>query len=277
MSENIVQEQGVKRSELARQVQTAGSGEVVRRLAYEPTGFGDLERASTMLASSSLVPDALRGKPQDVMLVLWTAREYGFGAMQGLQSLHVIKGKVVFSATMIQGLVESSGKCEYLMLVESTAERATYETLRKGQPRPVTMSYTLEQAKRAGLAGKDNWKNHGEAMLRARALTTICRAVYGDVMSGVYTPDELEIPEPKERVVTPVDPAAVEKATKVIERINSVNKVTAAEMEALRPVGTTLGDREKFQWVKPSANPLDDIVPPGDDDVPPAREPGEEG
>jgi len=54
------------------------------------------------------------------------------------------------------------------------------------------MSFTIEQAQRAGVTGKDNWKKYPEAMLRARCISALARAVYPDVVLGIYETDELE-------------------------------------------------------------------------------------
>jgi hypothetical protein len=50
-------------------------------------------------------------------------------------------------------------------------QRAIYETKRVGST-PVKISFTIEQAKQAGLTGKDNWRNYPAAMLRARRRPT---------------------------------------------------------------------------------------------------------
>ena len=59
--------------------------------------------------------------------------------------------------------------------------------------------YTLEDAKAAGLAGKQNWKAHPRAMLSWRAITEGAKVYAPDLLGGgkAYTPDELgeeEIP-----------------------------------------------------------------------------------
>src|SRR5690606_14566168 len=80
--------------------------------------------------------------------------------------------------------------CKYFRLVESTDERATYETLREGEPEPTRITWTIQQAAKAGLTGRQNWKAHPAAMLRARASAALARAVYPDVAMGIYDPDE---------------------------------------------------------------------------------------
>jgi hypothetical protein len=76
-------------------------------------------------------------------------------------------------------------------------------------------SFTMEDAKRAGLSGGDNWKKYPRNMLFARAMSNGAKWYCPDVFGGpVYTPDELEPrakfdPESDEMVLPPVVEAEV--------------------------------------------------------------------
>ncbi len=85
-----------------------------------------------------------------------------------------------------------SDVCLYFRMVESTDKVARYETHRRGEPVPTPMAFTWEDATRAGVTGKDNWKRYPAAMLRARCITALARAVYPDLAMGVYDPDEVD-------------------------------------------------------------------------------------
>lgn len=162
-----------------------------------PTGFvpANLEEAMTLattLSKSSLIPVALRQKPADVLIILMKGAELGLAPMQALSSISVISGKAVCEAALMVGLcVRQSDICEYFRLVESSPERAVYETKRKGSE-PVSMGFTIAEAKAAKLTGKDNWTNYPAAMLRARASSALARAVYPDLCMGIYIPDEAD-------------------------------------------------------------------------------------
>ena len=91
---------------------------------------------------------------------------------------------------MVALVLKHRDVCEYFRLVESTPERATYETLRDGSDKPSILTYTIEDAKRANLLNNPTWKSHPAAMLRARCGTALARATYPDLVLGVY--DEYE-------------------------------------------------------------------------------------
>ena len=167
-------------------------------------------------AASSLAPDALRGKPNDALIVLMAGRELGLQPMQSMRMLRVIKGNVTMAADATVALVRRSGDCVEWRLVESTAQRATYTTRRKGDTEPTTLTWTIEQAQRAGLTGGTGWRSYPEAMLRARCAAALARIVYPDLVAGIYDPDELaqplEQPKPAPIVEQPV--AVIEPDTR---------------------------------------------------------------
>ncbi len=159
--------------------------------AFTPENIPQAMELAKVLSTSGLMPAALRGKPADILIVLMTGRELGLGPMQSVRGINVIDGKAVMGADLMMALaVKKREVCEYFRLTESTAQRAVFVTKRVGSE-PVTLSFTLEQAARANLLGKNNWKNYQEAMLRARAASGLARTVYPDLFLGVYDPDEL--------------------------------------------------------------------------------------
>ncbi len=161
------------------------------------------------LSASTLIPAALKKTPADILLVILTGQELGLAPLQSLRSIHVIDGKPSMSADLMGSLCMRHAACEYLTMTESTDKVATYEAKRRGVPKPVVLSFTSEQAKVAGLTGKGNWAKYPAAMLRARCLSAICRAVFPDAVGGIYDSDSGEIEaRPVPASVTPIRSAA---------------------------------------------------------------------
>ena len=137
------------------------------------------------------------GTPQAVLSTVLLGRELGMPSMASLRSVHIIEGKHSLSADLMVALVLKSGMAEYFQLVESTETACTFETKRKGNPHPQRLSYTMEDAKLAGLLGPtrsgkpSNWDKMPKQMLRARAKSELARLEYPDLLAGLYTPEEL--------------------------------------------------------------------------------------
>lgn len=124
--------------------------------------------------------------------VMLAGAELGIGPMQAIRSIQIVKGKLSNTADFTIALCVRSQHCEYFRLVSGDATAAHYETRRRGAPAPTSLTYTLAQATRAGLTGSQTWRAHPEAMLRARCAAALARAVYPDLVAGIYTPDEAE-------------------------------------------------------------------------------------
>lgn len=153
--------------------------------------------------------------PEAALVVLLTGMELGLGPAQALRSIFVVEGKPALSAQLMVGLCKSRRDvCEYFACVESTDTGATYETKRVGEPRAVRLSFTAEDAKRAGVLGKGNWAKFPAAMYRARASSLLARDVYPDLLANLYDPDELG---GEARHVVDARPAAVVAAHAEVE------------------------------------------------------------
>jgi hypothetical protein len=175
-----------------------------------PRSLTEAKELASTLAGARTIPEALQKSPADVLAIVMAGAELGLAPMQSVRALVLIKGKPTLSADAMGALVKSRRDvCQFLMLRHSDGTKATYETQRVGDPAPTTMSFTIEEAKAAGLAGNDNWRKFPAAMLRARALSAICRAVYSDLILGVYDPDELAPDAPKPQVEREVNAAPV--------------------------------------------------------------------
>lgn len=174
--------------------------------AFEPNSIDEAYRLAKILVASRLLPDGAN-TPEAAFAIIATGRELGMTAMQSLRSIYVIKGKPTLSADLVCALVKSRRDvCAFFQLVESTPERAVYKTQRIGEPEPTSMTYTFDDAKRAQVTGNPNWTKHPAAMLRARCITALARAVFPDLVLGIYDPDELEavaVPEDRRVYVEP--------------------------------------------------------------------------
>lgn len=246
-------------------------------LAFEPADVSQAVKLAQILVASRLLPRAI-ATPEAAFAVIMSGRELGLTAMQSLRSIHIIEGKPTMSADLMVALVKRSPVCRYFRLAESTAERAVYETQRRDDPEPTRLAFTMSEARDAGVAGKDNWRKFPAAMLRARAASALVRAVYPDVLLGVYDSDSGELedaapaPAPTAAVVVEAEPATATLLAAYEARIAECS--TAAELgnlafeikqdRRLAP-SDAASLREVFRARKVALESV------------PAREPGEEG
>ena len=151
---------------------------------YSPSNLAEAEAFAKRLANSPLTPDSLRGKPEDIFLIMATGHELGLSPMAAVRGLYVINNRIGIYSALAVSLVKRHGSCEHFTLVESTAQRATYKTKRTGESE-TTLTFTIEQARVAGYLTKGPWRATPEAMLRARAARALAEAVYPDALYGM--------------------------------------------------------------------------------------------
>ena len=133
------------------------------------------------------------GTPEAAMLVIMAGREFGLGAMASLRSFHVVEGKPTMSAQAMMARCLEHPSCKLFRVVRSkcTHEVAVVEVQRRDWSEPETYTWTLDDAKRAGLAGRPNWSKYPRDMLINRCVAEAARFTWPEVMAGVYSPDEL--------------------------------------------------------------------------------------
>jgi hypothetical protein len=240
----------------------------VNTLAYEPTNLDEAFRMAQILVSSGLTPRGV-DTPQKAFLIMAQGRELGLSTMQSLGNIYVVEGKVSLSSDLMAAMVLKSSVCEYLRVVEMTAERATYAAKRKGG-NEFRFSFSWEDATKAGLTGRATYKANPADMLRHRALSKCVRAVFPDVVAGLYSRDEAEdiVDVTPRTTVAEVVHAAAETATQPalpaagkVRRRAPAQQVAAPVVQAQpvvveeEPVAEQAAEQEQLEDAAPVAGP----------------------
>lgn len=185
-----------------------------------PVPQADLEmtwKLSQRIANTPFVPKGLQGKPESVLACVLYGAELGLGPMQSLNSIHVIEGRTAMSPELMRAMVARHG--HRIDVIENSNTACEVKGIRADTGSSATVRWTMEDAKMAGLVGKNNWKTYPRAMLLARATSELCRIVFPDVIAGLsYTPEEIAsiedveyFPQETETVLpTPEEPEIVE-------------------------------------------------------------------
>ena len=155
------------------------------QLAYEPKNTDAAWELSHRLYKSGLLPKWISSH-EAAFAIMVAGKEIGLTSMQSIRSLKMVEGNIAMPAELMLARIKRSTDCMYCYLVESTDEIATYETHRRGEPKPTRVSFTITEARNADLLGKVNWKRYPAAMLRARCVSAIARAVYPECVLGIY-------------------------------------------------------------------------------------------
>ena len=145
---------------------------------------------ATHVARTEFVPSSLRGKPEAVVAAILQGHELGLEPMASLNKIHVVDGRPTLAAELMRALVQRAG--HEIWLEEASSTRVTMGGRRRGEEHPTRITWTLDDAKRARLDNKNNWRAYPRAMLIARATGELCRLLFADVLAGIsYTVEEV--------------------------------------------------------------------------------------
>lgn len=202
--------------------------------------FAELERFAERSAKSSMVPPAYRGKPDDIILAVQFGSEIGLAPMQALQSIAVINNRPAVWGDAMLGLCRASPHCKDIIeTYEGTEGTDNYTAVciahRRGST-PSVARFSVGDARKAGLLGKDTYKSYLARMIRWRARSWACRDAFPDVLKGLTSVEEVadtpaEVEEDYRR--TALDAGAAAAAAAKPAFVPSESNAPAAALDAL--------------------------------------------
>lgn len=166
--------------------------------------FQDVQGMAQAIAKSGLFG---MKTPDQALALMLVAQAEGQHPATITQDYDIIQGRAARKThSVLARFQQMGGTVEWHELSDSIAD-ATFSHKAGGKLR---MTWTFEQAKKAGLTGKDNWKNYPRAMLRARCIAEGIRAVYPAALGGMMVSEEAQDMPAVEQQSKTIDPATGE-------------------------------------------------------------------
>jgi hypothetical protein len=191
-----------------------------------------------MVAKSDFAPKDFKGKPESCLLAIQHGSEVGLSPMQSLQSIAVINGRPTIWGDAALALVQSSPACEYVReYIEGDGDQAVAvcEVKRRGYPAATVSTFSMFDAKRAGLAGKSGpWTQYPMRMLALRARGFALRNAFADALRGLVTAEEAQDYPQAEPAREPARAALTNTVKEVAPGI------TVAHVERFEPQATAV-------------------------------------
>lgn len=164
-------------------------------LMLEPTNIMEAEQLAERLAKSTIIPRNFQNKPNDIYVAMMWSRNLGLPIVQGLQSIAVINGTPSVWGDAQLGICLASGLLESMketIIGQGDQMTAHCVVTRKGQAEPFSWSFSVFEAKQAGLWGKQGpWRQYPKRMLALRARSVALRNAFADLLKGLITAEEL--------------------------------------------------------------------------------------
>ena len=152
----------------------------------EIVALQDIERAGNYIAKSGLFGVKT---PEQAIALMLVAQAEGRNPFEAARDYHIIQGRPALKADAILARFQQAGGSVRWIELSDTKAVAEFSHPQGGK---VTIDWDLDRAKRAGLLGKENWRNYPRQMLRARVISEGVRTVFPGVCVGTYTVEEVQ-------------------------------------------------------------------------------------
>ena len=169
------------------------------RTSIVPASVEDLNVVAKAFAQSGYFPGVTA---QQAFVRLVIGQALGLDPLQAMTGIYVVKGRISFHATTLLAMARRAGY-DY-DVVELSDERCVMRFYRwRGNIRQFIGEsvFTIEDARRAGIAEGENWKKYPRNMLFARAAANGVRWFCPDAIGSPV----LEVHEAQEIAEEPVD------------------------------------------------------------------------
>lgn len=147
--------------------------------------FNELAQMAEVIAESKLF--GIQNVKQALALGILCQAEGRHPGEAG-RDYHIISGKPTLkSEIMLARFQAAGGKVEWNEYTDDLVSG----TFTHPQAGSLKVTWTIQDAKRAGLLGNPTWQKYPRQMLRNRVTSEGIRSTYPGVLSGCYTPEEI--------------------------------------------------------------------------------------
>lgn len=214
-----------------------------------PRDLGEAKDICSLLAKADALPREFMGKPANILLAVMHGAEVGLSPAQSLSSIMVVNnrasiwGDALMGIVMASHLYEDSGDSYDAKLEGGTH---TFWAKRRGKSEKVVRTFSMEDAKKAGLSGKSGpWQQYPKRMLFMRARAWCLRDAFADLLKGLAVAEEQRDVIETTVVHTPAAAAEArevfadginkEKASRPEHKLSSEEPVTSQAKAAIEP------------------------------------------
>ncbi len=176
-----------------------------RAWSLVPSSLGEAQAIAKMIAESDFAPKGYVGKPANVMIAIQMGADVGLKPMQALQNIAVINGRPsIWGDAALALVMPALDRFKEYFEGDGMEARAICLARRKGWPDETIREFSIQDAQRAGLWGKQGpWTSYPKRMLQLRARGFTLRDVAPDLLMGLVLAEEAEdYPEVQTSTVT---------------------------------------------------------------------------
>jgi hypothetical protein len=162
--------------------------------------------------------------------IMLSAKDFGVSPMKAINgSFYVVNGKISMSTALMTDRIRKEGHS--VKIPEWTDQKCVLIGVRKDNGDSVKFEFTMDDAAKAGLLNSPTWKKYPKQMLYNRAMSTLARVLFPDIVGNCYSEDEREELKTPFKPVNTQDPQVIEVPSQVEE--DSLTEEQCAQLDAI--------------------------------------------
>lgn len=217
---------------------------------FSPNGLKQALMVCEHFLASKSLPKSYSNSFQ-VLMAVQAGRELGMKPVESINGMMIINGQIKLWGTALTGRITKEGY--KIKWGDCSKIKASVSVIGPDDKETSPETYTIEEAKEAGLLGKSNWSGHPKTMLRWRALGNAVKFNFPHLLQGMsLVEDDDEV----NSVQGEVEVVAQDNATKLLneKKEEKVEKITADDgvqlIKEIKAVGSKLEEVLKYFKVK---------------------------
>ncbi len=176
-------------TQLATREQVNGGGTHAATQRSNMFGIAEVWELAEQLHKSKLFPNIT--SPHAAFTLMMICQADGLHPMQVLRIYDIIDGKPAMKSAAIQAKFQESGGTVEILKCDANEARAIFSHPRF-QPKPIELSFTIQDAAKAKLTGKKNWMENPADMLWWRLVSKSIRKINPGIVAGIYSVEEVQ-------------------------------------------------------------------------------------
>lgn len=162
------------------------------RFSLSPNSIKEAMDLAAWIAKSDLAPKDYKDKPQNCLIAIQMGLEVGLSPMQAIQNIAVINGRPTIWGDAMLAIVQAHPAYEWHKEAQDQDGKWAEFTIKRRGNEPHTVRFTVEDAKKAGLWGKQGtWTNYPGRMMQMRARAFGLRDKFADALRGLQSAEEV--------------------------------------------------------------------------------------
>jgi len=233
MSEESKEEKEVIETTAKKQIEIAADhGQII------PANLTEEMRYCSMLATSNMIPQRFQGKPADILVARQTAIELGLKPITALRQIAVIKGTPTIFGDLPAALCWQSGKLvrltEYFLdkdgkkTDDNQKAFKAYCEAERNTGGVTSVTFSMDDAKKANLLKNPTWQSYHYDMLRYRARGRVLKSLFADCLNGMAIAEYDHGVDPSREVLD--SRSESEKTQDLTQRLNGENTVNLEDV-----------------------------------------------